>query len=107
MSKIKPNTRLQRARYRLVTSALAGVLAAAVLVTAGVRTHHAAVAAAAVAAHQSTGAYLAAVFGGVVLAVTVGGFIVSSIVALARPRPDTGQSQASGRRRQFGAGAGW
>jgi Mn2+/Fe2+ NRAMP family transporter len=106
MSKSKPKTRLQRARYRLVTSALAGVLAAAVLVTAGVRTHHAAVAAA-VAAHQSTGAYLAAVFGGVVLAVTVGGFIVSSIVAMARPRPDTGQSQASGRRRSFGAGAGW
>jgi hypothetical protein len=104
----KRRTPLQRAWYRLVTSALAGLLTAAVVVVLADRHRHAAVAADAAAAHQGAGTYLAAVFGGIVLAVTVAGFVMSTIVAAARPRPAGGQATASPRgRRRYSAGEGW
>jgi hypothetical protein len=98
-------------KKRFTTCLLLGVLVAAVLAWFSAKHRHAGLVAAAAKSHQSTGAYLAVVSGGVVLFVTVVTFILASIIVAGNRSRSRSQRQASNRRGRSSAshhpGPGW
>jgi hypothetical protein len=94
-------------KQRLTTCVLFGVLVAAVLAWFSATHRHAGLVAAAAKSHQTTGAYLAGVSGGVAFTVAVVAFIVTSILAAARKRPRTERPRQSARGRRGDRGAGY